>query len=122
MKLSEFDNAKMAAEQALSDKFDRIEVLRDERRDFGTMLFDIDNGEDADVTTASIGQYLPVREAVKPHVRAAIAQSLAIVEQELVDLGVELDEPAFVPDADEGDEFDSADAGGHPDREEGEAA
>lgn len=101
MKLSELT--------AWKKKLDAIDELHDERSSLGQLLAAIEDGDDVEVSCAEL--YSPVtlvRPAARPALREAICQSLQVVEAELQARGVEIDEPTYIPDADEDDAEDVA--------------
>lgn len=105
MKLSEIFGAWRSSKPG-TDEARRLSVVmgyRDLRRDWGTMLADIDAGQVVEVSSAnSEWQIMP--PAALPQLRQAIAQALELVEADLVRSGIEIDEPPAwpVPQAEDG--------------------
>ena len=93
MKLSELDAAK--------SKFDKIDELRSERRDFAEILHGLDDdGVAGEVSCDVVYCTVALRPQSRAALRDAIQTSIAAVESDLAALGVEIDEPALF-DADD---------------------
>jgi hypothetical protein len=96
MKLSEVNQRKADLEA--------IAVLRNERREVAGILAAL-----ADGSTATVGDgysEITVSGDAMQHVRRALEQQQLDIEQELIGLGVEIDEAADAPDYDDDDRAD----------------
>lgn len=98
MKLSEFKN-----------HADKVSALIKDRRDLGNALAAVDAGKPAnmyvvlqDENGVDIWTYPDFDPSSWPLVRAALQQTLEIVEEKLRQYGLDLDQPAHVDDQEEG--------------------
>lgn len=99
MKLSEVNQRRVDLEA--------IAVLRNERRDVAGILAVLADDE----STATVGDgysEITVSGGAMQHVRRALEQQQLDIEQELVGLGVEIDEAADAPEQDDDESDDEA--------------